>query len=113
MPTTSRRFLLAAACAAALASPLAFGQTVSSSAVLGAESALPLVDAEVRKIDARNGTITLKHAEIPNLEMPPMSMVFQVKEGVLPAAIAVGDKVRFRADKLPGGYTVMELVRLP
>jgi Cu(I)/Ag(I) efflux system periplasmic protein CusF len=38
-----------------------------------------MVNAEVRKIDLENKKISLKHEEIKNLDMPGMSMVFQVK----------------------------------
>jgi Copper binding periplasmic protein CusF len=38
------------------------------------------VDAEVRKVDKDARKITLKHGEIKNLDMPAMSMAFQVKE---------------------------------
>ena len=46
----------------------------------GAARANDLADAEVRKIDKDAGKITLKHGEIRNLDMPPMTMVFQVKD---------------------------------
>ena len=93
------------------ASP-ALAQTAAAPASAVA-SAPPQVEAEVRKIDARAGKITLKHGDIPNLDMPPMTMVFQVKEGTLPDALKAGDKVRFRADKVDGAYTVLELVIAP
>lgn len=90
----------------------ALAQTAAAPASAAA-SAPPQVEAEVRKIDARAGKITLKHGDIPNLDMPPMTMVFQVKEGTLPDALKAGDKVRFRADKVDGAYTVLELVIAP
>lgn len=74
-----------------------------------ATNALPLVEAEVRKVDASAGKITLKHGEIPNLEMPPMTMVFQVRDPALLATVKAGDKVRFTVDKLNGAYTVMSI----
>lgn len=86
---------------------------MAQSAAQSAASALPQVEAEVRKVDTRAGKITLKHGDIPNLDMPPMTMVFQVKDGALPAALKAGDKVRFRADKVDGAYTVLELVIAP
>jgi Cu/Ag efflux protein CusF len=51
--------------------------------------------------------ITLKHGEIPTLEMPPMTMVFQVKDPALLPPLKAGDLVRFRADKINGAYTVL------
>lgn len=70
---------------------------------------LPVADAEIRKIDLENKKITLKHGEIKNLDMPGMTMVFQVKDGVMLDNIKAGDKVKFTADKVKGSYTVMSI----
>ena len=35
-----------------------------------------MTEAEVRKVDKAHGKVTLKHGEIKNLDMPPMTMVF-------------------------------------
>lgn len=65
-----------------------------------------MTDGEVRKIDKAAGKLTLKHGEIRNLDMPGMTMVFQVKEPALLDQVKVGDKVRFRAEKAAGVYVV-------
>lgn len=78
-----------------------------------ATSALPSSEAEVRKVDTAAGKITLKHGEIPNLEMPPMTMVFQARDPALLATVKAGDKVRFTADKVNGAYTVMSIEAAP
>jgi Cu(I)/Ag(I) efflux system periplasmic protein CusF len=70
---------------------------------------LPLVDAEVRKVDTAAGKITLKHSDIPNLDMPPMTMVFQVKDPATLAPFKAGDQVRFRADKVNGAYVATDI----
>lgn len=75
--------------------------------------ALPMAEAEVRKVDAGAGKITLKHGDIKNLDMPPMTMVFQVKDPALLGKVKAGDKVRFTADKLNGAYTVMSIEAAP
>jgi Cu/Ag efflux protein CusF len=62
-------------------------------------------------VDLRAGKVTLKHGDIPNLDMPPMTMVFQVQDPALLDQLKPGDKIRFRADKLSGSYTVIELQR--
>ncbi|WP_341920573.1 copper-binding protein [Polaromonas sp. YR568] len=74
-----------------------------------AQAALPVSEAEVRKVDKDAGKITLKHGEIKNLDMPPMSMVFQVKDKALLDKVKAGDKVSFTADKVNGAYTVLSL----
>jgi Cu(I)/Ag(I) efflux system periplasmic protein CusF len=72
-------------------------------------TALPMADAEIRKIDLENKKVTLKHGEIKNLDMPGMTMVFQVKDAAMLEKVKMGDKVKFTADKLSGAYTVMSL----
>jgi Cu/Ag efflux protein CusF len=69
-----------------------------------------LTDAEVRKVDKANGKITLKHGEIRNLDMPPMTMVFTVTDKALLQDVKAGDKVQFAADKdATGQYVVTSL----
>ena len=101
-----RRHLLGAAIGLSLAGTgaLASAQTTD---------AAPPTEAEVRKVDTAAGKITLKHGEIPNLEMPPMTMVFQVRDPALLAKVKAGDKVRFTADKVNGAYTVMSIEPSP
>lgn len=69
----------------------------------------PATEGEVRKIDKDAGKITLKHGPIANLGMPPMTMVFKVKDPALLGKVAVGDKVRFAAEEQAGAYTVTAL----
>jgi Cu(I)/Ag(I) efflux system protein CusF len=77
--------------------------------------ALPLAaqaqsaDGEVRKIDRAQNKITLRHGEIKNLDMPPMTMVFTVAEPKLLDDLAVGQKVKFDAEKRDGVYTVVRI----
>ena len=78
-----------------------------------AVAALPSSQAEVRKVDTAAGKITLRHGEIPNLEMPPMTMVFQVRDPSLLTRVKAGNKVRFTADKVNGAYTVMSIEPSP
>lgn len=69
-------------------------------------AASDLADGEVRRIDKAAGKVTLRHGEIRNLDMPPMTMVFQVREIALLDNVKVGDKVKFRAEKAGSGYVV-------
>lgn len=66
-------------------------------------------EAEVRKVDREAKKITLKHGEIRNLEMPPMTMVFQVSDVALLEQLKQGDKVKFTAEKVKGAYTVTSI----
>ena len=66
-------------------------------------------EAEVRKVDKDAGKVTLKHGRIENLDMAPMTMVFRVKEPAMLDKLKAGDRVRFKAEKVQGAYTVTEL----
>ena len=70
---------------------------------------MEMVDAEVRKIDKDNKKITLKHGEIKNLEMPGMTMVFQVRDPAMLDKLKTGDKVRFTAEKAGGAIVVTSI----
>nr|WP_297750266.1 copper-binding protein [Hydrogenophaga sp.] len=70
-------------------------------------------EGEVRRVDIRTGKLTLRHGEIKNLDMPPMTMVFQVSDPAMLSAVKVGDKVRFRAEKIDGVYTVTRIEPAP
>lgn len=74
-----------------------------------AMSAGAMTDGEVRKIDKENKKITLRHGEIKNLEMPGMTMVFQVKDPAMLDMVKAGDKVKFKAEKANGALVVTEI----
>ena len=74
-----------------------------------APAADDMADAEVRKVDKDAAKITLKHGEIKSLEMPPMTMVFNVKDKALLDRVEAGDKVRFKAVNEAGKYTVTDI----
>lgn len=63
-------------------------------------------DGEVRKIDKAQAKLTLRHAAIASLEMPPMTMVFKLADPKLLDTLKEGDKVRFRADRVNGAIVV-------
>jgi Cu(I)/Ag(I) efflux system periplasmic protein CusF len=69
--------------------------------------------AEVRKIDLDTKKITLKHGEIKSLDMPPMTMVFQVKDAAMLDKLKPGDKVRFVAQKSPTGFLITQMEAAP
>ncbi|MGQ0526009.1 MAG: copper-binding protein [Betaproteobacteria bacterium] len=68
-----------------------------------------LADGEVRKVDKDAKKITLRHGPIKSLDMPAMTMVFQVKESAMLDQVKVGDKIRFSADKTGGAYTITKM----
>lgn len=72
-------------------------------------SAAEMADGEIRRIDMASKKITIKHGVIKSLDMPGMTMVFQVKDPALLDKIKTGDKVRFRAEKANGAMVVTEM----
>ena len=82
---------------------------VSPSSPTSPVSQVETSEAEVRKVDLGAGKVTLRHGEIKNLGMPPMTMVFQVKDKAFLNGLKAGDSVKFTADKIKGAYTVMSI----
>lgn len=78
-----------------------------------AAQALPKVKGVIRRIDAANAKITLKHEEIPNLQMPGMTMPFNVAVPEMLEGLAIADKVLFTADEINGELTVMWIEKRP
>jgi Cu/Ag efflux protein CusF len=68
-----------------------------------------LSDGEVRKVDKDAKKITIKHGPLANLDMPPMTMVFQVKDPSMLDQVKAGDKVKFQAEKIAGGYRITRI----
>lgn len=66
----------------------------------------PLSEGEVRKVDKDAKKITIRHGPLKNLDMPAMTMVFQVKDPAMLDQVRTGDKIRFRAEKPDGVFTV-------
>ena len=66
-------------------------------------------DGEVRKIDKESKKITLKHGDIKNLDMPGMTMLFQVSDPAMLDRVKAGDKVKFKAEKAATGIVVTEI----
>ena len=73
----------------------------------------PAVTGEVTKLDKAGGRVTLKHGEIKNLDMPPMTMVFRVSDAALLDNLAVGNRIRFTAERVNGQYTLTSVLKTP
>jgi len=72
-------------------------------------SAADFSSAEVRRVDKDAQKVTLRHGPIPNLGMGDMQMVFRVTDPRMLDGLKPGDRIRFKADKVGGQYTVTEL----
>jgi Cu(I)/Ag(I) efflux system periplasmic protein CusF len=91
--------------------PGTMAQATGSATTRAASAPVPkeFTEGEVRRVDKAAGKITLKHGEIKNLGMPPMAMVFEVKDAKLLDRFKPGDKVRFKAVHDTGKYVVVDL----
>ncbi|EKS9885788.1 copper-binding protein [Burkholderia pyrrocinia] len=76
-----------------------------------AESHAALTDAEVKKVDAATGKVTLKHGALDNVGMPPMTMAFKAKDAAMLEQVHVGDKVKVRIENVNGTMTIVKLVK--
>lgn len=71
-----------------------------------AQTTVEMTVGEVKKIDKDSQKITLKHGEIKNLEMPPMTMVFRSQDPTLLDKVQKGDKVRFSVERRDGAIVL-------
>jgi Cu(I)/Ag(I) efflux system periplasmic protein CusF len=119
-----KRMILKRACAIVVVALLPLAATAAGDAATATPAAVDTVAgktdsaaagttlAEVKKIDKDAKKITLKHEEIKSLDMPPMTMVFQVKDPAILEGLKPGDKVKFRAEKAKSGYSVSSIESL-
>ena len=73
-------------------------------------AAADMTDGEIRKVDKDSKKITIKHGEIKNLDMPAMTMVFQVKDAAMLETLKVGYKIRFKAVSEKGAFVIAEVI---
>lgn len=103
------RFMLMIVCIFSFSMPPAFASShvLEEPALVVADS--EMADGEVRRIDKENGKITIRHGELKNLNMPPMTMVFKVRDPALLDRFRPGDKVRFRAVEEGGALVITDM----
>lgn len=74
-----------------------------------ATSDATMTEGEIKKVDKDAGKLTIKHAELKNLGMPAMTMVFQVKDKAVLERVKPGDQVNFVAEQVGGKLTVTQI----
>jgi Cu/Ag efflux protein CusF len=104
-----REWILAVALACGLVPAAALAADAPASPETKAKASAPLTEGEVKKVDRETKKVTIKHGPIENLKMPPMTMVFRVKDPAMLDGLDAGTKVRFRAEEAEGGYLVTRL----
>ena len=95
--------------ATAFLSPWVPAHATSHASGTAASAAAAMSDGEIRKVDKEAKKLTIRHGPLDNLDMPAMTMVFQVADPAVLDRVKAGDKVRFSADKVGGAYTVTQL----
>lgn len=83
--------------------------TIINPSTVVADEELPKVMGEVKKVKAKSGKITIKHEPIPNLDMPGMSMVFRIAEGVDISEYKKGDAVEFTVIERDGKMVILSI----
>lgn len=81
----------------------------SKPAATTARAAPPFIDAEVTEVDTKGATVTLKHEDIPNLNMPAMTMPFEVADPKMLTGLKAGDKIRGQFDTVQGKMLMIKV----
>lgn len=60
----------------------------------------------IRRVDPANNRLTIQHEEIKSLDMPPMTMVFTVRDARTLDGLTAGDRIEFRVIAEGNRYVV-------
>jgi Cu(I)/Ag(I) efflux system protein CusF len=93
----------------AVATTLATAPLAAALAHEGHSHGLPVVTGVVTGVDTGAGTVTIKHAAIPNLQMEEMTMTFKAHNASMLKGLKEGDEINFMADKIDGQLTVTDI----
>lgn len=100
----------------ALLASLSLGLPASAFAAAGAATAAEasaMSEGDIVKVDPAAKKLTIRHGELKNLSMPPMTMLFRVGEPAMLEQVKAGDKVRFVAAMVNGALTVVAIEKAP
>ncbi|SEB05506.1 copper-binding protein [Paraburkholderia sartisoli] len=110
-----KKLIVASVALAAIVAAPAFagddmaGMEMSRPSVSKTSSNTALTEAEVRKVDAATGMVTLKHGALENVGMPPMTMAFKAKDAAMVKQVHEGDRVKVRVENVNGTLTIVKL----
>lgn len=68
-----------------------------------------MTDGEVKKVDRDQAKLTIKHGDIKNLDMPGMTMIFQVRDKSYLDKVKAGDKIKFTVVMENGKMVITEI----
>lgn len=110
MTALTKQLILSVSTALALATGMAYAQTHDTHGKSNAHDELASwTSGVVKKVDVSQRKITLTHEDIQNLQMPGMTMVFNVKNAKLLDGLAVDDPVKFVAIQDGQRYFVTDI----
>lgn len=104
-----RRFKNCLMIVALTVTPLGVTTSIAQTVSPSANVQTSMTQGEIRKVDKSAGKLTIKHGEIKNLDMPSMTMVFQVRDDAMLDQVKVGDKVEFEVIDESGKMVVTVL----
>ena len=78
----------------------------------GTSASPALTEGQITRVDARNGTLTIRHGEITHLGMPPMTMVFGLPDKNQAVQFQPGEQVRFQAEAHDGALRITHIEAL-
>ena len=108
-----KTIIAAAFATAALAAPVVWADAEhhkkAGSAQGASASSAEMAEGEIRRVDKDAKKITIKHGPLAKLDMPPMTMVFQVSDPAMLERVKPGDKIRFDAEKVGGAYRITKI----
>lgn len=91
-----------------------FAQAVAAALTITSFYSVPAIaqeataSGEVRRVNVAEGKITIKHGQIPDLDLTAMTLVYRIDPALL-AGIKPGDVVKFKARREAGQYIVIEI----
>lgn len=89
-------------------SALAFALAATACYSIPAQAQEGSGSGEVRRIDAQAGKITIKHGAISALDLPAITLVYQIDQTLL-TDLQPGDKIKFTARRIDGAYVVTRI----
>ncbi|MCX7668584.1 MAG: copper-binding protein [Anaerolineae bacterium] len=89
--------------------PIAASAQSAKPAAPAASATADMAEGVVRHVDREAGRIMLRHGEIKSINMPPMTMLFHVRDRALLDGVNAGAKVRFAVVAEDGKHVITHM----
>tara|TARA_R110002049_G_scaffold295896_1_gene483602 strand:+ start:842 stop:1222 length:381 start_codon:yes stop_codon:yes gene_type:complete len=74
------------------------------------QAAGDMTEGEIKRISKGSRKLTIKHGEIKNLDMPPMTMTFTASNDKMLEMVKKGDMVKFKVEAVNGQMVITEIM---